>query len=48
MVFNLTYKYSLEWSVTSQPLSASTHRSMDCILASRKRINKYACEAHER
>lgn len=37
MVFNLTYKYSSEWSVTSQTPSASTHRSMDCILASRKK-----------
>lgn len=36
MAFNLTYKYSSEWPVTNRPLSASTHRNMDCILASRK------------
>lgn len=45
MVFNLTYKYSSEWSVTSQPPSAPTHRSMDCILASRKKkhLDKQIC-----
>lgn len=36
MVFNLTYNNSPERSVTNGPMSATTHRSVDCILASRK------------